>query len=505
MDYYFLHPRSMIFNKINNKLASIAVMLIIVMIGVVQSHTTMGGDQSLFVVIAQQLDMGKVLYQDLFDYKQPGIYLFYLLAGNTIGWDDVSIHLFELGYWIIFTLVLFYTVKEYQLFRLQYFYSLLPLFIVGVYYCNARWLHLTQLEAIINFPIFLIVWLLDRAYKSKGNLFLAYFAIGLLVAIVLLSKLVFAPIIAAFFLIHFLFVLRVHNLGYIVRTQVLPLILGFALPASFFLFYIFHHHIETLVFEIYFKIPASVIGLTDQIDPERLQTSVKWFIKKMVVFLILAGVGVLMIRKIESHFLSLLLAWAVVGLFVVLMQKTSWWAYHFQLLYVPIGFFAAMGLDWILYRIFQFEIIKRARIENLLMIFVLIGIFYIQYHGLWKNHTATDVIKLNTYDYAQEEVASVLSVLKEGDTMFVCGNPRMYVLASRLPELSTNGWILEYYLDFQWQAFYTEFVESPPTYLFVKLDYDTLIQQKNKSLWEYIINNYSVFESLEHGTWFKKI
>ena len=495
----------MILNNIKNKLASVVVMLIIVMIGIVQSHTTMGGDQSLFVVIAQQLDMGKVLYQGLFDYKQPGIYLFYLLAGITIGWDDISIHLFELGYWIIFTLILFYAVREFQLFRLQYFHFLLPLFIVGVYYGNASILHLTQLEAIINFPIFLIVWLLDRAYKSKGNLFLTYFAIGLLVAIVLLSKLVFAPIIAALFLVHFLFVLRLHNLVYIARTQVLPLILGFALPAAIFLFYIFHHHIETLVLDIYFKIPASVIGLTDQIDPERLLNSVKWFIKKMVVFLILAGIGVLMIRKVESHFLSLLLAWAVVGLFVVLMQKTSWWAYHFQLLYVPIGVFAAMGLDWILYRLFQFEIVKKTRIENLLTILVLIGIFYIQSHTLWKNHSATNEIKLNTYDYAQEEVANVLSVLKEGDTMYVCGNPRMYVLASRLPELSTNGWILEYYLDFQWQAFYTEFVNSPPTYLFVKLDYDTLIQQKNESLWEYIINNYSVFESLEHGTWFKKI
>lgn len=495
----------MIFNNIKNRLDNIAVMLIIVVIGIIQSRTTMGGDQSLFVVIAQQLDMGKVLYQDLFDYKQPGIYLFYLLAGKVVGWDDIGIHLFELGYWIIFTLILFYAVKEYQLFRLQYFYSLLPLFIIGVYYCNAHWLHLTQLEAIINFPIFLIVWLLDRAYKSKGNLFLTYFATGVLVAVVLLSKLVFAPIIAGFFLIHFLFVWKAHNLTYIVRTQIFPLVLGFVIPVSVFLFYVFHHHIETLVFDIYFKIPASVIGLTDQIDPERLMTSVKWFIKKMIVFLILAGIGVFMIRKIESHFLSLLLAWAVVGLFVVLMQKTSWWAYHFQLLYVPIGFFAAIGLDLILYHLFQYQLIKKARIESFAIILVLVSIFYIQYHTLWKNHTASNVTKLNTYDYAQEEVANVLSVLKEKDTMFVCGNPRMYVLASRLPELSTNGWILEYYLDFQWEAFYTELVKSPPTYLFVKVDYDKLIQEKNKSLWQHIINNYSIFESLEHGTWFKKI
>ena len=89
--------------------------------------------------------------------------------------------------------------------------------------------------------------------------------------------------------------------------------------------------------------------------------------------------------------------------------------------------------------------------------------------------------------------------------MFVCGNPRMYLLASRLPELSINGWILEYYLDYQWEEFYDEFKNKSPTYLFVKNDYDKLIESKNKKLWELIINGYSEYDSVENGKWYKKI
>jgi hypothetical protein len=32
--------------------------------------------------------------------------------------------------------------------------------------------------------------------------------------------------------------------------------------------------------DIYFKIPTSVIALEDQVDPDRLLSSLKWFIKK---------------------------------------------------------------------------------------------------------------------------------------------------------------------------------------------------------------------------------
>ena len=205
----------MMLQNIKNRLDVVAVLLVIISVGLIQSSTVLGGDQSLFVVIAQLLDSGKTLYKDLFDYKQPGIFLFYLLAGKTFGWSDIGIHLFELGYWILFSLILFSCIRNYSLFRADYFNSLLPLFIIGAYYGNATIFHLTQLEALINFPLFLIVWLLDRAYKTESGLFVTYLVIGVLIGTVLLSKLVFSPIIFFFLLIHFIFTLKSKDIKYI--------------------------------------------------------------------------------------------------------------------------------------------------------------------------------------------------------------------------------------------------------------------------------------------------
>ncbi len=488
---------------IANKLPIIIVTFILIIIGLTKSSFILGGDQSLFVMIAQMLDSGKILYKDIFDYKQPGIYLFYLIAGKTLGWSDIGIHLFELGYWVLFSLILFSLIRKNSLFRAEYFNSLLPLFIVGVYYCNANVIHLTQLEMIISFPLFLIVWLLDRAYKAENGLFITYLVIGILISIVLLSKLIFSPIIFSFLLIHFIFSLKSKNIKYIITKQIFPLFIGFTIPTSIFLFYIFTHNIENLVLNIFLIIPTNVIGLDDQVDPNRLFSSIKWIGKRMAVFLLLSVIGVLLIFKKESHFLSLILSWAVVGFLVVLMQKTSWWSYHLQLLYVPIAIFAALGLDFILYHLLLNIKPKTQLIRVSLIVTIFALVFNNQLNSFW-GITVKTTSELKP-DYAKNDVANLLTVLKEEDTIFVCGNPRIYLLASQLPELSTNGWILEYYLDYQWEAFYDEFKIKPPTYLYVSNRYDKLIESKSNKLWELIINDYSEYDSVEKGKWYKKI
>ena len=78
-------------------------------------------------------------------------------------------------------------------------------------------------------------------------------------------------------------------------------------------------------------------------------------------------------------------------------------------------------------------------------------------------------------------------------------------MASRLPELSTNGWILEYYLDYQWQNFYEEFQNKPPTYLFISNEYENLIPKKNPELWNLITAKYLKYSFEENGIWYKTL
>ncbi len=494
------------YSEIKKRAPMIIVMSIIAVIGAIKSFTVLGGDQALFTLIAQMFDAGKVLYQDLFDYKQPGIYMFYYLAGKTLGWSDTDIHYFELGYWLVFSVILYLTIKQYKLFySIELSSSLFPLFAIGAYYCNANSFSLTQLEALINVPLFLIVWLLDRAYKNLGNLLITYFVIGLLMGIVILCKLIFAPIIASFVLIHFLFCVQRNGLRNIFVAQLPPMVIGFAIPIAIFLHYVFIHQIESLVFDIFFKIPTQVIGLGDQVRPERLWESIKWFGKAMVVFLILAIIGVFLVTKKESHFFSMMIGWGIVGFIVILLQKTSWWSYHFQLLYVPVALFSVLGLDYLLHHLLTYVELNNSPKKIPILLIILTFITYKQFNLLQRSMYSENYAGSIGYDYAKNDAFSVLRILKEQDTIYVCGNPRKYSITSRLPELSTNGWILEYYLDYQWNNFYKEFKEKPPTYLFIDNEYEKMIPAKQPNLWSLINTMYEQLSIEENGVWYKKI
>jgi len=496
----------MIYSEIKKRTPIIVVLSIIAIIGTIKSFTILGGDQALFALIAQMFDAGGVLYQNLFDYKQPGVFMFYYLAGKISGWTDTDIHFFELGYWLIFSLILYFAIKQNKLFySVELSSSLFPLFAVGAYYCNATSFSLTQLEALINVPLFLIVWLLDRAYKNQGNLLITYFDIGLLMSIVILCKLVFAPIIASFVLIHFLFCIKKKGLRNIFVSQLPPMIIGFVIPIALFVHYAITHDIENLIIDIFFKIPAQVIGLDDQVRPERLWASIKWFAKEMLVFIILAIIGIFLITKKESHFFSMMVAWGVIGFIVIVIQKTSWWSYHFQLLYVPTALFSVLALDYLLYHLLTYAGLNNSPYKNPIILIILALVVYKQFNTLQRNIYSENYGGLRGYDYARKDALTVLQILKEQDTIYVLGNPKKYLITSRYPELSTNGWVLEYYLDYQWNNFYKEFKDKSPTYLFIDKEYEKLIPIKQPKLWDLINTVYEQLSLEENGIWYKKI
>lgn len=122
------------------------------------------GDQALFTVYARQLAGGAVPYPDIFDVKQPGIFVFYLLGASLFGYTEVGIDLFKLLYWLGFSLFALAALRPY--FSTRWGRSLVPVFTVAVYYLHAGLLDLTQIEILVGFPI-LVAWsMLVRAMSE---------------------------------------------------------------------------------------------------------------------------------------------------------------------------------------------------------------------------------------------------------------------------------------------------------------------------------------------------
>ena len=128
----------------------------IILIGLIHLPCPFGGDQALFTIGALKISNGAILYRDFWDLKQPGFYGFYVLAGSLFGFDEVGIHTFELLYMTFFRLVLMKTLRGY--YTNPSMAGLVPLLTVGIYYgVSGQW-HLTQLEALVGFPMFLSLW-----------------------------------------------------------------------------------------------------------------------------------------------------------------------------------------------------------------------------------------------------------------------------------------------------------------------------------------------------------
>ena len=126
------------------------------------------GDQSLFLLMAEQLDRGAVLYRDTWDGKQPGIFIFYLAARRTFGFKEIGVHSFELTSWLVFAITILFALNG--RIRTPLALGLAPVLIVGTYYLGSRPSHLTQIEILVGFPLFLAAFELGFHLRSLGAL-----------------------------------------------------------------------------------------------------------------------------------------------------------------------------------------------------------------------------------------------------------------------------------------------------------------------------------------------
>jgi hypothetical protein len=60
---------------------AVGALAMVVVLGGLKVYTPLDGDQALFLYTAQSIDAGGVLYVDVWDLKQPGIFWFYGAAG----------------------------------------------------------------------------------------------------------------------------------------------------------------------------------------------------------------------------------------------------------------------------------------------------------------------------------------------------------------------------------------------------------------------------------------
>ncbi|MBE9034787.1 glycosyltransferase family 39 protein [aff. Roholtiella sp. LEGE 12411] len=487
------------------------VLIVIVMIGLIHLPFPLGGDQSLFTLGALEMQQGKVLYRDFWDLKQPGIYYFYFLAGSLFGFNEIGIHLFEFIYMMLFSVILLLTLKSY--FQHQVIASLVPLLTVGVYYVVSNPSQLTQVEALIGFPLFLCLWLTYQSFKCEGKQrFFQLLSSGLIGGIILLFKLMFLLILLSFWgtlLVNFIFIKRQSFQKAFVKIC-LPIFLGVIFPILVVISYFAWSNSLSIVYETFFVYPVQIVA-NSKFSIIKFLRATRWFLQGFFPLIFMAIVAVYVsLRKSNNLLTWLLVIWCISGMGVICLQRHSLWDYHYLLLFVPVGILATKGLD-ILWQPLK-DLISPIIATLLLFLFFLPLFLQLQFKSValvQNNFALTEQTRFKYQSVFRKEYPSLHSEVdflsKPGNLsgdIFIIGDPSLYYLSGRNQATSLNGWSVELFVPQQWTELLKELDSSKPAYIFIHNTYKSMIKEKSPKMLEFLEQKYRIEHQSNRGTWY---
>jgi hypothetical protein len=270
------------------------------------------GDQALFVVGAEQLARGDVLYREFWDLKQPGIYYFYLVGGELFGYDEVGIHSLELLWHTASAVLLVILVRPYVWDGRTL--ALIPLSALGWYYLTAHNTTLTQVESLIGLPLlatFLAAWSAAQGNRRASQLLVLS---GLAGGLVLTFKLMFAPLLLTIWLTAAYEARRRATAtgGAAVARQLLLPAAGAACVLGLLLLVLAAQGTLTHALYTWLRLPVAIAGLPDVRDVQALVRGAGRMAVAAAPLLLLAAVAPFH-RGRARALVAALLVWAGVG------------------------------------------------------------------------------------------------------------------------------------------------------------------------------------------------
>ncbi len=479
------------------------------------------GDQALYLTYAKKLAAGGILYRDIWDIKQPGIFYFYLVAIRMFGQNAVSAHLLELIWMLGLALALQIGLRPY--FSHRWTKALVALPTVALYYAVSA-PFLGQVEGLLALPLFLTLWALNTAARDQHRRSYALFLAGVAAGVVLCFKLVYAIVIAALYLTAVLDIVSRDNrrrlatiglsLGLLVVGALLPLAIVTSITVS-------GSGVETF-FQTTFVDPGRILSGHPGAPALRFFQSAAYFIKIFAPIIILAAAGgsAALYRR-DRLLTQLLFAWLISGLVGIVVQTWSWWEHHFLLLWIPIGVLATkwidVALDWTarasgakkqktrvaLVALGVTLLFMPAAVQPATNVYLMIRTKEAPWTeaGRMKFQSRRSTLYRNAYD----TTAFLRDPKSKQEPIFVCGSPVDYVLGDRAQGLSEDGYSLDLQLPEQWLQFTSEFDAKRPVFVYIERECQTLLLQNSPGTIRILRQAYRVRQASADGSWYERL
>ncbi len=507
--------------------ALIFVLLIVSSIAFLGLREAFSGDQALFLTFSKGIDSGAVLYRDLWDIKQPAIFVFYLIGGKLFGFSEVGIHLLELIYWLTFSVIMAFGLRKH--FANPAFAALTPLLTVGIYYSVSGSLHFAQVEVLVCFPLFLVVLLAQKYLENPDNMAIAFF-VGVCAGVVVTFKLILGLIVLALVCGLFVFVLYRGGTLHKVMGATIAMILGSCIPVAAVLIYFFVNDSLAELFYVTFTYPViAVATVTMENRVETLSDGLSWFFKSffpvivltllLLLFLLTSRVrsGPNEMPPTERNFIfPALFIWLFAGFFIILIQRLSWWEYHFLLLMIPVGILGVKSLETIIGVIHDNLSPRRIPAYAALGLVILI-LFLPVFRRLAHRVHLYDHAELvrvgdreslvtgnSTDDYLSISAdTQFLTTLNPKPALFVVSNPLYYYLSGVPPAYASNGAMSDMFTKAEWDRLNREIADHPPEYIFIE---DRLIEptrERDAAFSNTLFSRYEVFVKGGRGSFYR--
>lgn len=488
----------------------------VLLLGVINLNLPFLADQSVVLTGAKVLERGGVLYVDFWDNKMPGLFWFYWLGGKLFGFDEQGIHSFELLWMSAFSIAMaFFLRREYSCSWLS---AVAPLAVVGIYYASAGPNQLTLPEFVVCFPLFLCAYFASRAGGQATSHARLFFFSGICAGVSVTFKLIFAPICVAFWMVAFVFLFfrEKKSLVWILQQAFLPITGGVVLVLGAVVFKFWLDDALSELLWTAFIYPTAALESSPFAGKQRLLISVMSAGSKYAVWLIPIGVSLYYWWKSEKDiFTTMLIAWLLTGLLVILAQKFSWWGYHFFLIFPPLGLLGLKAIDIITDRvcISQSSSLNPMTVSVLLALMLCAPIVTIINEKaevalvslIFEENQPESYRAYIRRDYAVARASTVFLKQKgalPGD-IIVFGDPLYYHLSDRYPAIPMIGWPWEYFLQSQWLAQPEQIIAASPPYIFIADREKKIMEARKGGVQELIYSRYVALHRSAEGTWFQ--
>ncbi|MDQ1467932.1 MAG: hypothetical protein QOH10_2347 [Actinomycetota bacterium] len=484
----------------------LAILAVIAVAALIHVPFPFWGDQALFTYAAHGMRHGDRLYVDFWDYKQPGIFLWYLGAGSVFGFHEAGVHISELIWSVAFAACTQRMLRDRVAHR--WVADVAPLFTIGAFYAAARAWDLTQIEYLVAFPLMLSLWAAADAGDDGPRRTRRLFVSGLMASIVVYFKLVYVLVPFGFWV----YLLVEGRRGKRARDA-LVLLGGLAAPLLPLLVYFVREHLLGTMWWTYVTYPPRIVRSIDPPPFSRLRDGVSFFARNFAWLGALAAAGLGGLRAREGRRrdpLAVAFAiWFVIGWGTVLIQNQ--WGYQFMFPLVPLGMFAVFGID----RLCGAWRTTHSAAVILVVVAAVLALYPAKQTAHVLKELVHDDFTLTTsgrhrfeaafepyYPQARAAAAFVRQPGRTPGPIHVEGNPLIQYLSGRPYALRLHGWAPEQSDARLWRWTRDGLRDHRPVYLFVDRFSIDIMRARSTQTLALIGSMYCNVRRVADGAWY---